>query len=206
MNKTYINKLEEHNKFWKYEINQNDYNVTISWGRLGLAGQKQTKTFSDAYSRDRFIEKKEAEKINGGYEEVTSEDFEVRTTIAKIIGTDSKLDEIKFVLENKTDSTPVRAGLVLKEVKAERLQDPALRPSVYARVIGRKTKSGDHPLTEFLFRIDQSYKITTTYNNYNPILGKTSQLTVCTVEPIKVDDDCEKLAEAVGTVIGQVLV
>jgi DNA ligase 1 len=55
-------------KFW--EIVQRDNRVTVQFGRIGTAGQAETKTFGDANAAHKHVEKKIAEKLKKGYSEV----------------------------------------------------------------------------------------------------------------------------------------
>jgi predicted DNA-binding WGR domain protein len=55
-------------KFW--EITVNDCRVTVTFGRIGTAGQSQTKTFHDADEATRHASKVTAAKAKKGYAEV----------------------------------------------------------------------------------------------------------------------------------------
>lgn len=52
-------------KFWEVVIS--GCRVTVSFGRIGTAGQQQTKEFADAASAQRHAEKQIAEKLRKGY-------------------------------------------------------------------------------------------------------------------------------------------
>lgn len=55
-------------KFW--EVEQSDTELNIRWGRIGTAGQSQTKSFADAAKAATALTKLVAEKAGKGYSEV----------------------------------------------------------------------------------------------------------------------------------------
>lgn len=55
-------------KFW--EVEQSDTELNIRWGRIGTAGQSQTKSFADAAKAATALTKLVAEKSGKGYSEV----------------------------------------------------------------------------------------------------------------------------------------
>ncbi|MGJ7562546.1 DUF4132 domain-containing protein [Variovorax sp. GB1R11] len=55
-------------KFW--EVEQSDTDLNIRWGRIGTAGQSQTKSFADAAKAATALTKLVAEKTGKGYSEV----------------------------------------------------------------------------------------------------------------------------------------
>jgi predicted DNA-binding WGR domain protein len=55
-------------KFW--EVEQSDTELNIRWGRIGTAGQSQTKSFADAAKAAAALTKLVAEKAGKGYSEV----------------------------------------------------------------------------------------------------------------------------------------
>ncbi|MFS2165997.1 WGR domain-containing protein, partial [Variovorax sp. Varisp62] len=55
-------------KFW--EVEQVDAELNIRWGRIGTAGQSQTKSFADATKAATALTKLVAEKTGKGYAEV----------------------------------------------------------------------------------------------------------------------------------------
>jgi predicted DNA-binding WGR domain protein len=56
-------------KFW--EVSQTGASIAVRFGRIGTAGQEQTKTFADEASAARELERLIAEKIKKGYSETT---------------------------------------------------------------------------------------------------------------------------------------
>jgi predicted DNA-binding WGR domain protein len=54
-------------KFWEISVSENSF--TVRFGRLGTAGQSQTKSFADESSAKREAEKLVAEKLRKGYME-----------------------------------------------------------------------------------------------------------------------------------------
>ncbi len=57
-------------KFW--EISTSGADVTVTFGRLGTAGQSQTKTLADAEAAAKHTDKLIGEKTKKGYQEVTA--------------------------------------------------------------------------------------------------------------------------------------
>lgn len=69
-------------KFWEVEQAENDLN--IRWGRIGTAGQSQTKSFADAAKTATALTKLVGEKTGKGYKEVgVSADASIGKTEAK---------------------------------------------------------------------------------------------------------------------------
>ena len=58
------------NKFWEIEVKGNE--VAVTWGRIGTAGQSQTKTFDNSVEAELHAEKMIAAKLKKGYGEVAS--------------------------------------------------------------------------------------------------------------------------------------
>lgn len=57
-------------KFWQAEINSNNYQLTVTWGRIGTIGQRKTHqcdSLSDAYNK---LERLKREKLGKGYSEL----------------------------------------------------------------------------------------------------------------------------------------
>ena len=55
-------------KFWKVDVTGNE--VIVRFGRNGTDGQAETKTFPDAITAEKHVEKKVQEKIKKGYIEI----------------------------------------------------------------------------------------------------------------------------------------
>ncbi|MFS2053179.1 WGR domain-containing protein, partial [Variovorax sp. CT11-76] len=69
-------------KFWEVEQAENDLN--IRWGRIGTAGQSQTKSFADAAKTATALTKLVSEKTGKGYKEVgVSADASIGKTEAR---------------------------------------------------------------------------------------------------------------------------
>jgi len=188
--KMYICKEETSNKYWGYAKGVNTHSVDCWWGRLGTDGTITPKAFPDSWKLDRFVESKLAEQYHKGYKEVTPEEFELQMSIARELGVGAKIDDMRLVSES---------GGILKNLTTKELHQPGIKPKVYAKVVGRRSAGDDTiPVTEFLFDVATSYKIKCKYRTMNDI-------TVANMDPIHPGDDCEKLAAAVGAVIGKVL-
>ena len=59
----------KHHKFW--EVSTQGSELTVRFGRIGTAGQCQTKTFPDAAAAAKQVEKLIKEKTGKGYMELT---------------------------------------------------------------------------------------------------------------------------------------
>src|SRR5436190_8729649 len=60
---------EKSHKFWNIELSGTD--VTVTYGRVGSAGQTQTKAFKDAAAAQKEHDKLVKEKLAKGYQETT---------------------------------------------------------------------------------------------------------------------------------------
>ena len=58
------------NKFWEVDVTGGD--VTVRYGRIGTAGQRQTKSCDNATSAARHAETLIASKLKKGYREVAA--------------------------------------------------------------------------------------------------------------------------------------
>jgi predicted DNA-binding WGR domain protein len=92
----YVNQEQQHNKMWSYEINK--LSVLIKWGRVGLSPQSQTKTFSNSYERDNFIQKKISEKEAKGYQKVSADKLAKEQETAQAIGWQYKINNINWTV------------------------------------------------------------------------------------------------------------
>ena len=99
----YTCKEKQHNKFWKYEIINGGTTVKYSWGRLGLDGQEQTKSYEGRTAMESAIEKKIRSKTNPTkrdkqpYALDTEKGVKKDAAIAKKLGTQYKIDRLLFV-------------------------------------------------------------------------------------------------------------
>ena len=71
MKRTFIYTDDKSNKFWTIEINGDSY--TVTYGKVGTAGQTQTKDFTDEAACQKAADKLIAEKTKKGYVEESSE-------------------------------------------------------------------------------------------------------------------------------------
>jgi uncharacterized protein (TIGR02996 family) len=67
--RTFVFTDDKSNKFWHIELSGKSF--TVTFGRVGTAGQTQTKTFSDAATAKKEHDKLVAEKLKKGYVETT---------------------------------------------------------------------------------------------------------------------------------------
>ena len=65
MKRTFVYTDEKSNKFWTIEVAGNSY--TVNYGRVGTAGQTQTKEFADDAACQKAADKLIAEKIKKNY-------------------------------------------------------------------------------------------------------------------------------------------
>lgn len=190
--KIYICKEDTSNKYWGYDKAANSHTVNCWWGRLGTDGTITPKSFTNSWKLDSWLASKLSEQFGKGYKEVTSEEFELQMSIARELGVGSKIEEMKLVSGE---------GDVLRTVTPKELHQPGIKPLVYARVVGRRSAGDDTiPVTTFLFDVNAAYRIKAEWTSRNQ-----NALTVVNKDKIEPGDDCEKLASAVGAVIGKVL-
>ncbi len=81
------------NKFWTIELGTNSY--TVHFGRIGTAGQTQTKEFSSHAAAQAAHDKLVAEKIKKGYKEVTGSAAGTPTPARAVAETRAKPEESK---------------------------------------------------------------------------------------------------------------
>jgi predicted DNA-binding WGR domain protein len=81
------------NKFWKIELGANSY--TVQFGRIGTAGQTQTKEFSSEAAARAAHDKLVTEKIKKGYKEVTGSRADTPAPASAALETRAKSDETK---------------------------------------------------------------------------------------------------------------
>lgn len=96
MKRILVNRTGTSNKFWSAE-DKGPGTLEVRWGRIGLAGQSQTKTFSNEYSKSRWLEGKIAEKMAEGYIEETEDNLQKEKDTAQAIGTQYKITRMEFV-------------------------------------------------------------------------------------------------------------
>jgi len=140
---------DKHNKWWTYEVDGNT--VTTRYGRIGLKGQKSSKSFGDQWSRDAFIDKKRWEKERKGYRPVSEEEFNLFKLQAEILGSGNKVERTALVLDN---------GKTLTEIHPEDAFDPSLKPNVLIEFRLRDRDGSTEPF-EVLFTADEAFDIET---------------------------------------------
>jgi predicted DNA-binding WGR domain protein len=92
----YICKVNSSNKFWGYTLLPGT-SLKVEWGRIGLAGQNQVKSFGSPWDRQRFIDKKVGEKLSEGYEESSDEGLKVEVQTAQTMGHKNKIQRMEWV-------------------------------------------------------------------------------------------------------------
>lgn len=94
----YKQQEKDSNKFWSYEITDTDPpTVLVKWGRIGLKGQEQTKTFPSESAMQRFIDKKVSEKTRKKYVLSDQKDMKKEREKADTIGWQYKVHRIEYV-------------------------------------------------------------------------------------------------------------
>jgi predicted DNA-binding WGR domain protein len=94
----YKQQQKDSNKFWSYEITNDDPpTVQIKWGRIGLKGQEQTKTFANRAAMQVFIDKKVGEKMRKKYVLSDNKDMKKETEKAQTIGFQYTVPRIEYV-------------------------------------------------------------------------------------------------------------
>jgi predicted DNA-binding WGR domain protein len=141
---------DDHNKFWIAAIDQKTYTASIRWGRIGIAGQKQEKTFSTPHNAARFVESKMAEKRRKGYYKIDKKTFDRISVEAAIVGTQNKCHNLQWV--EITDDR----SLTYVPVNNDRLQAPDCNPGLYVEVNTKKKYEGQDSF-RFLFTFHQVY-------------------------------------------------
>lgn len=97
----YVNKEDKSNKFWSYDI-KSPTEVEVKWGRIGLAGQSQIKSFGTTGARDSFISKKVSEKTREGYVISAAEKVKQESEAARELGIQFKVRRTEFVRRKGT--------------------------------------------------------------------------------------------------------
>ena len=90
----YHSTVESSNKFWSYDID--NLSVRIDWGRCGLQGQFQIKTFSTRGELNKFVDQKVQEKLRKGYKLVSAEALVKEVQLAKELGWQHKIITTKW--------------------------------------------------------------------------------------------------------------
>jgi predicted DNA-binding WGR domain protein len=93
----FVCKTATSNKWWKIEFQGNN-TVCCTFARLGLqCSRPSVKSFSSAYAMRSFARKKIQEKLDEGYKHETEETVEHEAKVAKLLGTQYKIQMIKYV-------------------------------------------------------------------------------------------------------------
>ena len=88
----FINRENQSNKFWKYDVN--GLSVHVSWGRIGGSSESQVKTFSSHGSMHDFISTKVSEKTRKGYREASENELLKEVQTAKSLGIENKIQRL----------------------------------------------------------------------------------------------------------------
>lgn len=91
----FINRENQSNKYWKYEVN--GLSVHVSWGRIGGTSESQVKTFSSQGGMHAFISDKVSEKLRKGYREASENELKKEVQTAKSLGIENKIQRLLWV-------------------------------------------------------------------------------------------------------------
>ena len=92
----YVCNIDKSNKFWSYEIRNNN-EVHIKWGRIGGSADEQIKSFGSSSELQKFIDKKVKEKEKKGYRPETKEKLKRETKTAQALGHQNKIKKMLWV-------------------------------------------------------------------------------------------------------------
>ena len=138
---------EEHsNKRWGYEI-INPTDVKVSWGRIGLDGESQVKSFGSSAERDRFIAKKTKEKEDKGYKKEEEKRLEREVVAAKMLGTQFKIQRFEFVYRVESTKKAAAELNIISEYNDQQY--------IYVEVLNSWSKE----MSRFLFSTKESLEI-----------------------------------------------
>lgn len=140
MEQIWVCKEEQHNKVWSYQI-ISENSVLVKWGRLGVLGQSQTKTFPSQSKMQDFINKKISEKEKKGYKKTNQQEVKKDAQIAQELGVQNKINRIQFVDKKN------------KKLSFLGQYDP--KRYVYVEILNSWSKE----VSRYLLSKDQSYKI-----------------------------------------------
>jgi predicted DNA-binding WGR domain protein len=91
----FINRENQSNKYWKYEVN--GLSVHVSWGRIGGTSESQVKTFCSQGSMHAFISDKVSEKLRKGYRDASENELQKEVQTAKSLGIENKIQRLLWV-------------------------------------------------------------------------------------------------------------
>ena len=178
-----INTSETHNKFWMATTDANN-TVHIRWGRIGLIGQTQEKSFVSAYQAAAFVQSKISSKMRNGYvdnlhgQPVDSAMLEKLAIEAAVVGTQNKCHNMQWV-EIITGGTDPGYQFI----PDQRLYEPDCVPGLLVSMETRKPYEGLNKFS-ILFTGDAAYHC----SSYQKKISKTDELYELT----------KKVEEAVG--------
>lgn len=114
MQRTFIYTDDKSNKFWTIEIEGSSY--TVTYGKVGTAGQIQTKNFADGAASQKAVDKLIAEKVKKGYIEQaangaeTQQPAEITTTPEGLRRNPQLLTQFGIRFEVKFDSIKIQVN------------------------------------------------------------------------------------------------
>lgn len=167
----YINREEDHSKYWSIGFDETTHVVITKNGRLGTKGLVHTKNFDSNSACARFIETKTREKTNKGYKKITQTEFEKLSIEASIVGTQNKCDQLQWV------EYSISNGLIsFESVGEDRLSDPACNPGLRIELTTRKEYNGKNHF-EIIFTVDAAYELQKPHGSSHNTNVKTTTIT-----------------------------
>jgi predicted DNA-binding WGR domain protein len=124
------------NKFWNIELSGSSF--TVTFGRVGTAGQQQTKEFANDEAAKKACDKLIAEKLKKGYTDAAGTSDGVAVVAAPKATAKPKSKLAKAADEQPTESVPVKAAVPAPDLSIERRID--LEPADWARATFRPRK------------------------------------------------------------------
>ncbi|MGB3208216.1 MAG: WGR domain-containing protein [Crinalium sp.] len=117
-------------KFWQAEINADNYQLTVKWGRIGTIGQSKTHQCNSVRDAESKLEQLKREKLNKGYTELVQPSIVKRNTI-------SVNNHKKTVNRVKTDTNlaQVNGALLLLNAIRPYVEKGNFNNPVYARML-----------------------------------------------------------------------
>lgn len=160
MRKLYINKEDSSNKWWSYEIKENN-SLYLEWGRVGSTPKDKTKRFSSNSELQEYLTGKIREKHKKKYKEVNEEKLSNENTLAKKLGFRNKISKMLFVSKGKLKLTEIGA------------YDP--EQYIYVEVMDSYSSKANKKITRLLLSKEKSWEIDSNITESNRVIYYSSE-------------------------------
>ncbi len=169
----------KHNKFWMAGFDEN-LHVTTRWGRIGQNGQtKDHGTKMDEWDAKYEVRELARKKLRKKYREISEEDFELKSTVAKAIGTSNIMRVCEYA---------ILEGAEIQQARQNQLMDPNNEIGIFVEVYLKK-QNGNYSL---LFKADgEVYGCSGSWGN-RPCYFST---------PLTESPELDKIKEAVSEIL-----